>query len=621
MKSLKITNRGKITVAAGIFGMTIVAGIAMLGGYSARTLASGGNGSATTAVKVLNTPPIFDDGVLISNVGYPYEAITSTTTSPWLNGKAYSWGANAHDTSGDHIYLLVCSSSTTPPVAASSTPPVCGTAQIAVSSPFYNGANSTGTVQVYATATIATSSETLPWVAYVCDDANNAKCSPASPGQTGQGNASPAYVTHPFVFTGLTPSVTPPKDPGQAFTVTSSASQPVPDTNNGAVTAKLYVCQAAGFDTTTRTCTSGFYSSSTAAVTANPTANYAFPIPTVAKTYNGVTYVIDQYGYEATGAMEGSTTVFTVNNIAPTVYNVSIASSTINVTNPGGLSTSSQYAINFSSDDYNGCVNASGNQEMSTTTFQFYRTGVASCSAAADHNDHSCYNTASTTSIWAASTTCVQNNCSNFTSQWTCSFPLWYMTDPTTGSGLPWSGDKWRAKVSIMDSVGSTSAATTSLSDSDINQFTYVDLSRSGLDFGAFQPGQGSVTLGADSSSTLGFINKGNNSVDTGVRVSEMCPTYSSSTPCGGSETTDTILANRHQYTMGTGVAYGSGTSGSSTIDAPLALHVPKNTVIGNFTTKSTYWGIFVPGTLTVSGDYKGLDTFIITTNSNSGTW
>lgn len=619
----KITKAGKTTLAMGLFGVLIVAALAMVGGYSAKL---GAQNSASTAVRVLNTPPIYDDGVVITNPGFPYEVITSATATPWLNTKNYSWGANAHDTSGDHMYLLVCSSSTTPPTANSGAAPVCGGGggnQIAVSASFFNPTNSTSSIQLYATATISTAAETIPWVAYACDDApSNPRCTAASSGEAGQLNASPAAVTHPFEFNGLFTAITP-VDPAQSVTVTASSSQMLHvDTNNGPVTAKLYICRTAVFDVSTRTCTGGFYASSTAAATTNPDAAHSFPVPTAANTYAGYTYVIDQYGYEAIGTQQGISITYTVNNVAPTVYNVAIASSTLTLTNPGGLSTSTAFEVSFNSSDNNGCLDKFSAQEMATATFQFYRNAVT-CSAGGDHNDRSCYTLASSTSVWTASTTCQQTSCSSFSGSWSCSFPLWYLSDPTVGT-TPFTGQAWRARVSMIDSGALSSAATTSISDSQMNQFSYFDTSSSTIAFGDFQPGDKTTTLG-DNGAVLGVISKGNTSINVTMYGDDMCPDARRSGGfCSGNEALDTILAGQQRFATSTVLYAAAGSnalSSSSITQSDLKLEVPQNTTIGNFMQRVIYWGINVPGTLSISGDYKGVDTITSYTNPTTSSW
>ena len=54
-----------------------------------------------------------------------------------------------------------------------------------------------------------------------------------------------------------------------------------------------------------------------------------------------------------------------------------------------------------------------------------------------------------------------------------------------------------------------------------------------------------------------------------------------------------------------------SGNNLSSTTDQELEINVQKTTSTSTPATGITYWGIEIPGTITLSGDYTGRNTFI----------
>ena len=147
----------------------------------------------------------------------------------------------------------------------------------------------------------------------------------------------------------------------------------------------------------------------------------------------------------------------------------------------------------------------------------------------------------------------------------------------------------------------------TSTSPVDLTSFTAIGIENRNIAYAPTAPGEDTGTDNA--SSTL--QNLGNTGVDQEVQGEDMCDTFAPGNECTP-DPTATIPADQQQFAANT-FDYGVGQDGSlaSTTYTELELDVAKNTSTSTPTIGVTYWGIAVPSSITISGSYTGLNSFI----------
>jgi hypothetical protein len=618
---------GKITVATGIFALLTLIAVSTVGVFSMQASA-GGNGAATSTVKVLNTPPRFSAA--------PREVPVSSTSSPTLNGSVVVWQADAYDSSSNNIYLLICKTNGAP-TATTSGQPVCAGGvgnNLAVTSGTPPAPVYPATAVVTATSSPITDNvnETIQWYAFVCDDVVGLpKCSKVSDtwiqGLPGNADASPLVINHPHYFTSITNNG--PKDPGQAILFTASSTELFhQDTiNAGPDLATLFLCKAPDFNGTD--CgPGGKWASSTVGVQTNPTAGWTFAAVMVDGATTTYPYILDSRHQQAVGAAQGAATNFTVNNVAPYVLPASVSlndqASSTNMLLLVEKGETPNFKLSFTVTDNNSCKTAAGGQEASSTAIAIYRSSIAdaSCNGLSNgqHNYNNCYSSGDKNAFWNVScvpdvSTCTDQ--SDPTEVWNCTFPLWYTTDPTASS-TPWSADTWKANIIPMDNNNATTSniATT---PSETNILLSLGLSANTFSFGGWEPGQGNTNLGVDdtgaTTSLLQIQATGNASLDTNLSGTDMCVTWPACSGLPG----DTIPAAQERYATAT-VAYASGDTLATTTPKFFDFNILKSTSTTTPNSGTLYWGIAVPAAITVSGDYKGQNTVWAVTNA-SASW
>jgi hypothetical protein len=87
-----------------------------------------------------------------------------------------------------------------------------------------------------------------------------------------------------------------------------------------------------------------------------------------------------------------------------------------------------------------------------------------------------------------------------------------------------------------------------------------------------------------------------------------MCINYATGLPCPNSATS--TIAENNQVFATSSRPYAQGVALSSTTQQELEVNIPKSTATSTQATGDTVWGILVPGTLTLAGNYKGENTF-----------
>jgi hypothetical protein len=465
-----------------------------------------------------------------------------------------------------------------------------------------------------------TDPQSNPWFAWICDGDNfNPKCNATFMQGSGT-TASPFILDHRPKFS--TFSNTSPAIPGTVITWSALASST--DNFTGATnTVQLFVCKATDFTGSGCGPAGTYCSSPTSSVVANPTCTSSIAIPTQDKGYSAFGYVVDQFLFAASGGAEATNATETVSAVAPTIASSSInllnttgSSTPLALTNPGGQTTGFQVAFTVS--DNNSCLAASGGQEVASASLDVFRTGIglASCSSSANYNANNCYPAAVGTSTWNFN--CTQNggSCagsSSLTSAWTCTFPLWYVTDATDGTATStqFFNQGWGTAVQATNYVGISSPVVQGATTNTVLSFLASQLNTPNINFGSLAAGSTTPTLAA--STTLSELgNLGLNETLYGV---PMCTTY----PTCLVSTTSTIPVGQLAYAT-SAVTYASGTSLIANPGALLAIQIAKSTSTATSSLGATMWGISIPSSIQLAGAYTGQNTFIAV-RSSPATW
>jgi hypothetical protein len=591
------TNAGKVTIAATLLSVFAVAFVFLFDIQHGGHIQTASADNATTSVTVINLPPQWDVDA--------FESPASTTTSPTNVGSNVTFEAKATDGNGEDYYLLICKDSSAPTASTSGAPSCNGAGQWAVSTSTASGATSTATYTVQETDLL----ESYAWYAFICDENDgNAACNATFTGQTaGLDNNSPFNVNHAPSFSLL--STAGGALPFGVITWNSTSSDP--DSDGGADQVKLYICSSTNF-TAGVGCDDITYATSTLTTT-DPSA--AFTLGNTERqdqSYPAYGFIEDEHGLAAVGEpAQATSSPFIVLNATPTVSNVRYASSTIELLVEQGETTG--FEIYFDVTDDNSCVaNASTTDEIFASDINVYRSGVGSSSclvASTDYDPNDCYTGDIATTTW--NVTCSQDagTCSgsqDTTVTWTCTFPLWYVADPTTVGveASPFAAEKWYASAIAVDDDNATSSLseTTDGNAAELEQFMQFSVGTTSIAYGSFQPDEGnaSTTVPTEMFAT------GNTALDQNLQGDDMCPSYAT-TGCVGGNDTNTIFALHQRFATST-VDYADGYTLASTSVQELEIDLIKTTSTTTPASTITYWGIYVPSTISLSGDYIGVN-------------
>ncbi len=598
-----INTAGKITVITALFGVVAFAIIFLLNIGATQLQHVEAQGLATTTVTVLNTPPQWTVDA--------QESTQSSTSTPTNSGTVITWTATATDSNSESYYLLICSASTTP-TANNAAVPTCGAGATrwAVSAFTASAAQATAAT---TTTEVAPFSEQNHWVAWVCDAvAVNPRCNSTYKQGTGT-TSSPFNVNKRPSFTGFWDNS--PTLPGSTVTFHATSSDPdiVPIND----TVKLIVCSTASFATSTDTCGATTLSSSTLSAS-NPTATYVVPIPTQDQAYGAYGYIIDMHGHESIGVSQASNSILTVSNATPSVSAAQITlNNGANITLTQEAAQTTGYTLRYVATDNNSCVNASAGSEITRNIVSVYRSGVGSTTCNGDagaYNANNCYGSRIASTTWNLSCTASSTSCSgaaDTTQIWDCTFPLWYVADPTDGvaSNTVYFAENWRAAVSAIDDNSATSSHTQSSIGQEVVSFLALALNTLAIPYGQLEPGAKTDPLVA----TTTIRATGNVGIDERLTGKSMCTTFTSAVACNNSATS--TIAESNQVFATSSVTYGFASSSvnrilSSTTQKLLDINVKKSTSTVTAARGITYWGIRIPNTITLAGAYTGENTF-----------
>ena len=620
-----VETAGKITILTALSGVLIFAFIFILNiGKNELNKAEAANGTATTSITVLNTPPVWTVGQ------EGREEIESSTSTPTNSGNQVSWIGRASDSNGAPYFMIVCSTSATPTAGFSTStlgtvPPVCSAGT--------RWAVSTSTVSGQQARAATTTTEAAPfaesnaWFAWVCDDDPvSPRCSTTFSQGVNATNSSPFNVNRRPLFTGF--SNNGPTAPGATILFTSTSSDP--DVVDAQDIIYLVVCGSASYSTTTNLCGVGdtVASSSIASSTTNATTSRVLASILQDTNYNAFPYIYDQHGHSATGGAQGTNVAFTVSNVAPTVAGGTISlngGSNMVLTVEAGQTTG--YTLSYIVADANSCDavgGANAYDEVSSALISVFRSGLgtSTCNgSAASYNNNSCYPSGVATSTWNLSCTASTTSCTGATDDtilFNCTFPLWFTADPTDGTATdtPSYLQHWAAGVAGIDNNNATGTMATSTSPVELLSYVAIALQTNLIAYTTLEPGNSMSTLTA--TTTIRAV--GNTGINQLLGGDHMCGTYTTANPCilgGGTSTID--RANQKFATSS--VAYASGITLTATSSPTLLdIRIPKTLSTSTPASGITYWGIGVPGTITLAGSYTGQNLFI-GARSATNTW
>ena len=603
-----VKTAGKITVVTAVAAIAVFlfAFIFDAGTQELSKVSAAGN--ATTTLTVLNTPPVFTLD--------PYEVIESSTSTPTNSGDVLQWSAIGTDANAADYYLLVCNTNASP-TPNNSAAPDCGAGAIqwGVSTSTNSGelATVSTTTEEWGTGQF---SEVNNWFAWVCDgDATDPRCTVIPKNGEGSATSSPFNINNRPVLSDFDNNG--PVDPAGVLTFFSTSSDP--DLAGGEDKVYLVVCGSAlDYNNTTNTCDSNFIASTTIPLLSDASATYTLPSIIRDQSYLAYGNIVDEHGHEAIANEINQN--FTVNNVLPTVsggdinlYGQGGDGSDLTVSIPAGETPSS--TIEFKIKDANSCLNSASSSEIRGYSIAVFRSGVGSSTCdgtGANYDPNSCYDNGLGTTTWNIS--CVATStCASPTQDYMdykCDFPLWFVADPTD-AGTPLEVQNWSVAIGGVDDSLATGTIATTSNAKELISFSSIDILSAEIAYGGIQPGQNTGTLSATSTA----INVGNTGLDQDVQGESMCGTFSVSTECPVSATS--TIPEYEQKFSSTSLAYGSPlaiTLASSTYNE-VELNILKSTSTTTPNTGKTYWGIAVPASISLAGNYSGLNTFLAITS------
>lgn len=602
-----LSTAGKITVFTTFIGVIVFAAIFVFNLGEKQIKEADAASMATTSVTVLNTPPTWTASTT--------EIIESSATNPTNQGDVVSWKAVGTDSNSENYYLLICSTSVAPATSTLGNPPTCGAGATkwAVSASTASGAQATA-----ATTTTASSSpfggESFPWFAWICDtNASSSRCNTNYTQGTNATNSSPFEVNHRPTFTLFTNPAS--GNPGQAVTFYSTSSDP--DSSGVQDQVFLTVCATSGYSTTTG-CTGTTLATSSAYVNSNASATYTIVVPTQDTNFSVYPYIKDSHNLAASGGQQGVAATLTVNNVAPTVTGSSISingGSDMTLTNESGQTTG--FTLSFSTVDNNSCDAVGGGvgDEVTSYNLSLYRSGVGSttCLSTSGLDANNCYPSGVAPAAWnlvctASTTSCTGNTDTDMV--WNCTFPLWYIADPTGGSATstPYNAQNWLAQVRGVDNNAAVGSFAQSTVGVNVNPLLAFALNTLSIPYGTWEPGQQTDPLTA----TTTVAATGNVGLDNSLGGSSMCSTYTNASPCLPSPTA--TIPESEQVFATSSVSYATavslGNTLSSTTPKELEINVKKSIATSSQQVGNAYWGIRIPGSITFAGAYTGQNTF-----------
>jgi len=559
--------------------------------------------TATTSVTVTNTAPQWTVDA--------EESPASSSSTPTDVASTTRWVGTGSDSNAEPYYLIICTNANTPTPSTTGAPWCTGAAMWAVSPSTPSDQTATAT-----RTALAGDAELNNWWAFICD-ANGASPQCNNIPKQGNGNtdkSSPFVVNHRPVFTIFTDDG--PWNPGS--TVTWTASSTDYDVASGTDSVQLVVCKANDYDNVTNTCGGGGTYCTSSLVSSTPTCNFVLENPKQDQNYAAYGFVHDNHEFEASGGAHGTDSVLTINNVQPTISTSTIY--LLDADEVGGLTlvneraTTTGFHVRWTASDDNSCINASSGDEIVTAKINVYRSAItqAGCDQTGEFNANNCYvGSATGFGTWrvnAAQDPGTCNGANDKTADWTATFTLWYIADPTDGttaSDSPYFAQNWMTSVQSYDDQYLSSTSMESVTGNEVISFLAIDLLTPNIAYGSLSPGSQNSLLTV----TTTISATGNVGIDEALTGSAMCTTYPS---CSGSAT-DTIHVANQKYTATSSpyLVYGDANAIilTSTTAPELEVNGFKSTATTTQASTSTWWAVRVPAEITKAGDYTGQNT------------
>jgi hypothetical protein len=612
-----VETAGKITILTALSGVLIFAFIFLLniGKTELQKVEAQSSGTATTTLTVLNTPPEWVAGL------EGQEEFGSSTTTPTNSGDQVSWVGTAIDSNGAPYFMIICEGSATPTPTQSTTtlgtaPPRCSSGvQWAVSTATPSGSRA----RAATTTNETTFAESNVWYAWACDDDPvSAECSTTFSQGVNATNSSPFNVNRRPVFTAF--GNNGPRDPGTTITFLSTSSDL--DIVGSDDLLYLIVCETSAYSTTTNSCLGNTVaSSSISATTSNATTSRILASIMQDANYPAFPFIYDEHGHEASGGAQGVNVQYTVSNVAPTVAGGTISlngGNNITLSVPGGETTG--FTLSFIVADANSCdaVGGGAADEVTGYVASVFRSGIgtSTCNGSAgSYNANNCYPSGVPLSVWNLACTASSTSCTGATDdtiQFNCSFPLWFIADPTNGTSTETNffNNVWSAGVAGVDNNNATGSMATSTSGVELISLVAIDLLTELIAYDQLEPGDAMTNLTASTS----MLVLGNTGLNQLLGGDSMCGTYSPTNPCpnnASSTASSTIRQDNQRYSTTSNQVFGLGAQLQPTsTPATLQIRIPKPTSTSTPTQGITYWGISVPSTISLAGSYTGQNTF-----------
>lgn len=546
------------------------------------------NTNATTTVEVRNAPPNW--------VGYPFEVVGSTSTSPINEGEAIQFRGTADDPESLDYWLIVCSSDSVS--SNNDSAPSCGGTQFCVSSLTTSGSAADCIYTNVDDTLDGEAGEVEDWYAFICDNhSSQGECAVSSQGDlTAVSTSSPFYINRAPTLQEASTTVDN-IDPGGTYTLTATTSDL--DITGGNDEIQVDFCETASWATTTYN-TSGC---SVPICTATGTSagsgidlalSCSGSVPAIATDTDYTYYAYVQDWHSLQSPDNNITNTYTVVNVAPVVSNLVVNSGAdinLNIKWAPEVTATTSAVVT----DYNGC----GGTELDIATSSIYwenATNTLDCTS----DDNVCYQ--------IASTECNIYGCIGAQANVLCTTTLAYNALPTD-DGIddnPASTTKWYAGIRVYDDDGAHGASTTEANNAvEIIASPALSVLENIIDYSQLQAGTNSGT----STATTTVVNFGNTPLDVSLSGTDMSQ--------GG----DLIEIENQKHDTSQYFDYDlTGTNATDTAFINYEdILVPRPTTTAS-TSDNVYWGIAIPGA-TPSGNYEGLNTFWVVTDTTNGEW
>ncbi len=507
-----------------------------------------------TKIGITWTPP--NNAPTISSG--PAENPASTSSSPTNVGSPVTFYATGTDPDSDQYYLAICKAAGI--TAGNNATPTCTSGAWCYSAPVNSGTQST-----CATTTLAAWSESNAWFGYVCDKNASGLCSAASQGTGDSG--SPFNVNHaPYDFYSAS-DYPDPLNPGATLTIDVNTSDADPDGDN----LKMYIC-------TTQAATASGCSVSewcnVADCTTACSCQYVVAIPSEGQK-NYYVYVFDQHNLGASN--NGLLGAFTVNNVVPTISNITINGGAAIDVSTGGEGTAGNKNVDITADitDNNGCA------DVSSVTAKAYPSGLGAAGCTAQDNNNCYFNIS-----------CAGGACSgNITKTYTCTANFKYHADPTD-AGSPRATQTWKTTITASDEGAAQNGEISAGASVALNSFPALDVTAA-INYGSLATGEIASTTALAQSATVSAT--GNTGLDVNLSGTNMTS--------GG----NSILVSRQRYAT-SAVQYQNGIALTSNA-TQFEINLKKTTTTATLSSTTTFWGLQIPTGLP-AGEYSGTNTF-----------